>query len=70
MDEIPFVGDGIKRKVAEFLDSGKVNKLQSLKSDPKIVFLEQLGQIWGVGPAAADKIYACGVRSFAGLRKR
>ena len=70
MSEIPFVGDGIKGKVAEFLASGKVKKLQSLKSDPKIVFLEQLGQIWGVGPAAANKIYSSGVRTFADLRKR
>lgn len=36
MDEIPFVGDGIKKKVAEFLAEGKMTKLQNLQSEPKI----------------------------------
>lgn len=30
MDEIPNVGSGIKKKVKEFLDEGKMSKLESL----------------------------------------
>lgn len=36
MDEIPFVGDGIKKKVAEFLALGKMTKLENLKGDSKL----------------------------------
>lgn len=70
MNEIPFVGDGIKKKVKEFLIEGKMTKLQNLQSDSKLQFLEKLNQIWGVGPAAANKIYASGIRDFEQLRKR
>ena len=50
MDEIAFVGDGIKKKVAEFLEEGKMSKLQNLEEDPKLMALDALAQIWGVGP--------------------
>ena len=63
MDEIPFVGEGIKKKVREFLAEGKMSKLQNLQSDSKLQILEQLGNIWGVGPAAANKLYSTGIRS-------
>ena len=63
MDEIPFVGDGIKKKVKEFLAEGKMTKLQNLQSDTKLQTLEQFALIWGVGPAKANQIYASGVRS-------
>ena len=40
MDDIPYVGDGIKRKVAELIKEGKINKLEVLKEDSKLVALE------------------------------
>ena len=70
MNDIPFVGDGIKKKVAEFLAAGKMTKLESLQSDPKLVILEKLSQIWGVGSVAANKLYANGIRSIEQLRKQ
>jgi len=30
MNEIPFVGEGIKKKVREFLAEGKMSKLETL----------------------------------------
>ena len=42
MDEIPFVGGGIKKKVDEFLALGKMTKLENLKGDSKLVILEKL----------------------------
>ena len=69
MNDIPFVGDGIKKKVAEFLEQGRMTKLENLKSDSKLQILETLSQIWGVGPAAASKLYASGIRSIEQLRK-
>ena len=53
MDEIPFIGEGIKKKVKEFLAEGKMSKLESLKRDEKLMLLEMFAKIWGVGAVAA-----------------
>jgi DNA polymerase/3'-5' exonuclease PolX len=53
MDEIPFVGEGIKKKVKELIEVGKMSKLESLNKDTKLMVLEELAGIWGVGPYAA-----------------
>ena len=53
MDEIPFVGDGIKKKVAELIAEGNMSKLTNLKEDPKLMALDALAQVWGVGPQSA-----------------
>ena len=68
MDEIPFVGDGIKRKVRELISEGKMSKLTNLQKDKKLTTLEEFAQIWGVGPQAAQKLYASGIRSISGLK--
>ena len=70
MDEIPFVGSGIKKKVKEFIEQGKMTKLESLQADPKLMVLEELAKIWGVGPVAAQKLYDKKIRSVADLRKK
>jgi DNA polymerase/3'-5' exonuclease PolX len=57
MDQIPFVGEGIKKKVKEFIAEGKMSKLETLKQDPKLVLLETFAKIWGVGAVAAEKLY-------------
>ncbi len=64
---MPGIGSGIKKKVAEFLEEGKMSKLQELKSDSKVILLEKLAKIWGVGPVAARKLYDSGIRSIADL---
>ena len=53
MDEIPFIGDGIKKKVAELIADGKMSKLTNLQDDPKLMALDALAQVWGVGAVAA-----------------
>ena len=40
MDEIPYVGDGIKRKIKELLMDGKICKLEVLKSDGRLGVLD------------------------------
>ena len=70
MDEIIGVGDGIKRKVKEQIEQGHMTKLDTLQADPKLMVLDELAKIWGVGPAAAKKLYESKIRSIADLRKR
>ena len=70
MDEIPSVGEKIKLKVKEFLEKGKMSKLESLQADPKVAVLGELEKIWGVGPVAAQKLYQLGIRSVKELESR
>ena len=42
MDEIPYVGDGIKKKVKELIEEGKMTKLVNLEEDPKLKALDAL----------------------------
>lgn len=70
MDGIAGVGDGIKKKVAEFLAQGNMSKLDELKGDKKIMVLDHLGKIWGVGPVAAEKLYKAGIRDVKDLHKK
>ena len=67
MDEIPFIGDGIKKKVKEFMEQGKMSKLESLQADPKVAILGELEKIWGVWQVAAQKLYQAGIRSVKDL---
>ena len=68
MDEIPFIGDGIKKKVKEFMEAGKITIVETLKADPKLSVISDFEKIWGVGPVAAQKLYQKGVRSVEELR--
>lgn len=70
MDGIEGIGDGIKKKIAEVLKGESMSKLDELKSDPKMMVLDTLGKVWGVGPVAAQKLYSHGIRSIEDLRKK
>lgn len=69
-DNVPGIGSGIKKKVAEFLNEGKMSKLDELQGDSKLQVLDLFGKIWGVGPVAAQKLYAAKLRTIADVRKR
>lgn len=53
MNGIEGIGDGIKKKIAEVLKGESMSKLDELKSDPKMMVLETLAKVWGVGPVSA-----------------
>jgi len=63
MDEISGIGDGIKKKVKEFMEVGKITQLETLNLDPKLAILSELEKIWGVGPETAKKLYDKGIRN-------
>ena len=63
MDEIPFIGEDIKKKMKKFLEEGKKSKLLIFEPDPKQETLDAFTQIWGVGDVAAEKLYASGILS-------
>ncbi|MBI2558801.1 DNA polymerase/3'-5' exonuclease PolX [Candidatus Woesearchaeota archaeon] len=54
--ELPGVGEGIAKKIDDFLKSGKSKHLEELKKKTP-VDMEQLGKIEGIGPKTILKLY-------------
>lgn len=50
-------------KVREFIESGKIAKLEALKRDPKVKSFERILKIYGVGPKTAARWIAAGIKT-------
>lgn len=66
---LPGIGSSMVEKIKEILCTGRLQKLESLKADPKVQTLQHLASIWGVGPKLAQKLYQAGHRSVEDLVK-
>lgn len=64
------VGDSIRDKIHEILQTGKLQKLKHFKDDPKIQSMMELSKIWGVGEKTALKLMRQGFKSIKDLRER
>ena len=56
LEDLPGIGEGIAKKISEFLKTGKLKYLEGLKKSTPIN-IEQLGSIAGVGPKTIMKLY-------------
>ncbi len=56
LEELPGVGEGIAKKIEEYLKTGKLRYLDELKKSTP-VNVEELGTIAGVGPKTIMKLY-------------
>ncbi|MBI1936157.1 DNA polymerase/3'-5' exonuclease PolX [Candidatus Woesearchaeota archaeon] len=56
LEELPGIGEGIAKKIDEFLRTGKLRHLEKLKKKTP-VDMEGLGRIEGVGPKTIIKLY-------------
>jgi len=56
LEEIPSVGEGIAKKISDFLENGSSSYLEKLKKQTP-VDMESLGQIEGLGPKTVAKLY-------------
>ena len=68
INQVNYIGDGIKKKIEEFLLTGHMKKIDFLKNDEKIKSLEDIGSVWGIGPSNAQKLFNLGIRKFEDLR--
>jgi len=57
-------------KIGEIVQYGKLQRIESLKSDPKIRTVLEFNKIWGVGAATAGNLWKKGFRSIYDLRSR
>ena len=69
MDEIPYVGDGLKKKIKELIEQGKMTKLDKIELNPKLKAFKEFLSIDGVGSGTAAKLYANGIKSIAQLKE-
>jgi len=63
------VGKKIAQKIDEFLQSGKMQKLEKIRASDSNVAIQELTKVTGIGPAAAKKLYDEGITSIEELRK-
>ncbi|TMW55055.1 hypothetical protein Poli38472_013817 [Pythium oligandrum] len=59
----------MRDKVVEILETGKLEKLEAKKINPRLRTLVEMSRIWGVGPATAAKLYNMGYKTMDQLRK-
>lgn len=69
LEDIPGVGESIAKKVTEFLETGKVKKLQELKEKAP-VDTERLTAVEGLGPKTVEVLYnELGIKDLDDLEK-
>jgi DNA polymerase/3'-5' exonuclease PolX len=66
----PAVGQKNLAKIREFLESGKVKKLETLEKNPHAQALRDLQQVSGIGNSMAVRLIAHGVRCVKDLEGR
>ncbi|KAG0611679.1 hypothetical protein M758_7G157800 [Ceratodon purpureus] len=64
---LPAIGKSLRDSIQEILSTGKLSKLEHLKSDEKVRVIGLFGSVWGIGPVTALKLYDKGHRSLEDL---
>ena len=69
LEGLPGVGDGIIRKIREFIADGTIKKFEFIDTDERTLTIQLLEGVWGLGPKGAEKLYNKGIKSivFSGL---
>ena len=57
------LGDGIIRKIKEFIADGTIKKFEFIDTDEKTNTIELLEGVWGLGPRGAEKLYNKGIKT-------
>lgn len=55
------------RQIQEIVTTGKLSKLEHFETDEKVRTISLFGEVWGVGPATASKLYEKGHRTLDDL---
>ncbi|XP_014204780.1 DNA polymerase beta [Copidosoma floridanum] len=67
--KLPGIGDKIAKKIDEFLDTGKLRKLEDIRKDESNVAINLLTRITGIGPAKAKELVNAGITTIEDLKK-
>lgn len=65
---LPAIGKSMQDHINEIVTTGKLSKLEHFESDEKVRTISLFGEVWGIGPATALKLYEKGHRSLEDLK--
>lgn len=63
------IGEKIAKKIDEFIQTGKLEKLEKIRASDTNVAITELTRVTGIGPAAAQKLVQEGITGIEDLRK-
>ncbi|KAL6267686.1 hypothetical protein P5V15_000761 [Pogonomyrmex californicus] len=67
--KLPGIGVKIAKKIDEFLQTGKLQKLEDIKKDETNVAISLLARVSGIGPAKAKELVEAGIKTLEDLKK-
>lgn len=65
---LPAIGKSMQDHIHEIVTTGKFSKLEHFEADEKVRTVTLFGEIWGIGPATALKLYEKGHRTLDDLK--
>lgn len=66
---LPGIGKSLQDHIQEIVTTGKLLKLEHFENDEKVRTISLFGEVWGIGPATALKLYDKGNRTLDDLEK-
>ncbi|KAF5746638.1 hypothetical protein HS088_TW06G00809 [Tripterygium wilfordii] len=66
---LPSIGKSMQDHIREIVMTGKLSKLEHFEEDEKVRTISLFGEVWGIGPATAAKLYEKGHRTLDDLKK-
>lgn len=67
--KLPGVGEKIAKKIDEFLETGKLRKVENIRNDDSSKAINELTRVSGIGPAKAKELVDSGITSIEDLKK-
>lgn len=65
---LPSIGKAMQEHIQEIVTTGKLSKLEHFETDEKVRTISLFGEVWGIGPATALKLYDKGYRTLDDLK--
>ncbi|XP_047317237.1 DNA polymerase lambda [Impatiens glandulifera] len=65
---LPSIGRSLQDHIQEIVNTGKLSKLNHFETDEKVSTISLFGEVWGIGPATALKLYEKGHRTLDDLK--
>ncbi|KAI3886322.1 hypothetical protein MKW92_050520 [Papaver armeniacum] len=65
---LPTIGKSMQDHIHEIVTTGKLSKLEHFETDEKVRTINLFGEVWGIGPATALKLYEKGHRTLNDLK--
>ncbi|XP_062159840.1 DNA polymerase lambda isoform X2 [Alnus glutinosa] len=66
--DLPSIGKSLQDHIQEIVTTGKLSKLEHFERDEKVRTINLFGEVWGIGPATALKLYEKGYRTLDDLQ--